>query len=114
MKKEKLSELKLSLKAINDLIIIEEDPMDMDSESGMNHDVVSALKDGKLFIPERYEAFATKFPCRGVVISMGSKCDNQVKVGDRVIFARLGGQRMKMNEKTYITIRLKDIHAIIS
>ena len=107
--------LKLSLKAIKDIVVIEEDPIEqtVDSESGLTPDVIDALKTNRLIIPEKYEAFASKFPCTGKVVSRGDRCA-QVSKGDRVIFARMGGQRTKLEGITYVTIREKDIHAIIS
>ena len=106
---------KLSLKAIRDIVIIEEDPIEqiVDSESGLTPEVIDALKTNRLVIPDKYEAFASKFPCTGKVISTGEKCYH-VEEGDRVIFARMGGQRTKLDGVTYVTIREKDVHAIIS
>ena len=107
--------LKLSLKAIRDIVIIEEDPIEqtVDSESGLTPEVIDALKTNRLVIPDKYEAFASKFPCTGKVISTGEKCYH-VEEGDKVIFARMGGQRTKLDGVTYVTIREKDVHAVIS
>ena len=106
---------KLSLKAIRDIVIIEEDPIEqiVDSESGLTPEVIDAIKTNRLVIPDKYEAFASKFPCTGKVVSKGSEC-NQVNEGERVIFARMGGQRTKLDNVTYVTIREKDVHAVIS
>src|SRR3990167_5752740 len=109
------SEAICSFKALNDIVIIAEDPMEpeIDKRSGLNEDVVNSIKDGKLFIPETAQYALEKYPCRGLVMSAGSKCKH-VKIGDRVIFARLGGQRMLENGKSYVSIREVDIHAILS
>lgn len=114
MKTEKSQ--KFNLRAINDIVIVLEDPMDFmaDAESGLNSDVTKALKSGLLVTPEKYESFAQKFPCRGKVISVGQKCESEIKVGDRIIFARLGCQRYREGEKTMVIVRECDIHGIFN
>ena len=104
-----------SFKAINDLVIVEEDPMEpeVDKASGLTNDVVESIKSGKLHIPDIAQYALEKFPCKGKIISAGSLC-KWVKVGQRVLFARLGGQRLLENDKSYVSIRESDIHAILT
>lgn len=111
----KVTKIGIKFKAINDMMIILEDPIDMipDQESGLNSNVTAALKAGTLVLPEKYESFAEKFPCRGEVVSIGDKCKSEVKLGDRVIFARMGCQRLKVGEKIHVVIREMDVHAIL-
>ena len=114
MKKVKLK--KFGLRALNDYYIIEEDAMDIynDMESGINKDVASALKSGKLIIPDAYQDYAMKFPCRGTIISKGDKTKyEELQIGTRVDYARLGVQRYKFKDKSYCNCKETDIHAIL-
>lgn len=110
---------KPGLRALNDLYIIEEDPMDVyhDSGSGLTSAVTDALKSKKLFVPDAYENFSVKFPCSGVVLSIGNTCQFKklgwIKEGSRVIYARLGVQRYKYAGKTLCDVREIDLHAIL-
>ena len=103
------------LKAINDIVIIEEDAIapEVDNASGLTKNVVDSIKGGKLFIPETAQYALEKYPCKGLVLSKGNLCKH-VNEGDRVLFARLGGQRMLENGKSFVSIRERDIHAIIN
>lgn len=105
----------VGLKAINDFVIVEEEPIQIehDRDSGLTSEVVSAIKEGNLIIPDAYQDFAEKFPCRGKVISVGPNCHNGVKVGDKIIFARLGVQRIQDKGKVIVIVRGEDIHAVI-
>jgi co-chaperonin GroES (HSP10) len=113
MKKAKSK--KFNLRALNDLYIIKEDSIELtqDETSGLTKDVIGALKEKRLVLPDIGQYFAEKFPCRGVVLSMGPLCREDVKEGDRVVYARLGGQRSTVNGETLITIREGDVHAVI-
>jgi hypothetical protein len=113
MKKAKLK--KSSLTALNDLYIVEEDPMDVyqDSTSGLTADVTQALKDKKLFVPDAYEAFSTKFPCTGTIVSAGDKVRYKLEPGTRVVFARMGVQRYTFEGRTLCDVREADVHGTI-
>lgn len=113
MKKVKLQ--KYNLKAINDIVIIEEEPLTLqqDDRSGLTKDVISAIKESRLILPDIAQGFADKFPFIGKVIAKGELCKiKQMKVGSRVMFPRLGGMRYEMDGKQYINIKEDDIHAI--
>ena len=113
MKKAKLP--KFNLKALNDIYIIEEDPLDVQvaSDSGLTKDVASAIKEKRLIIPDAYQDFAVKFPCTGKVMYRGDDTKYNIKIRSRVIFARLGGQRYEIEGKKYINVRECDIHAVL-
>jgi len=111
----KVSEKICSFRAINDMAIVAEDSMtpEVDDATGLTAEVVNSISAGKLYIPEIAEYALEKYPCRGLIVSAGHLCKH-VKVGDRVIFARLGGQRMLENGKSYVAIREVDILAVLS
>lgn len=104
----------LGLRALNDYVIIEEEPIELthDKASGLTEAVVEAIKGSKLVIPDSTEFYANKFPFRGSIVAAGPKV-NLVKIGERVMFARLGGQRWTIAKKQMITIHQDDIHAIL-
>lgn len=102
------------LKALNDIYLIKEDPIDweVDKNSGLTGEVVNALKSGQLFLPDIGENFAKKFPCTGKVLSKGSKCKYEIPIGSRVSYARLGVQRFKWEGEELCAVREADLHGI--
>ena len=104
-----------NLKVLNDICLIEEDPIDyeVDKPSGLSKEVVDMIRQGILFIPQVAEFYAKKYPCTGKLIASGPKCKNAIPLGSRVLFARQGGVRDKINGKDYVIIRECDIHAIL-
>ena len=92
--------LSLGLRALNDIYIILEDKMEQ--------------YEGTLIIPDAYEFFAKKFPCTGTILSMGAKTRFGLKVGERVVFARLGVQRYKVNGVDLCDVREADLHGTIN
>ena len=107
---------KSGIKALNDFYVIEEDPIEatVDTASGLTQEVVNALTSKKLFMPDQGKYYLEKFPFRGTVIAKGDKLKYDIPLSSKVMFARLGGQRWVENDKQYISIRERDIHAIIS
>ena len=106
--------LKSTLRAINDIYIIEEFPVETTYETGCSAAVTDAIKDGRLVIPEAYKNFAEKYPCRGRVLSKGDKCRyKDIKVGDEVVYARLGVQRYDFNGKMVCSVREDDLHGTV-
>lgn len=104
---------KLSLVALNDIYIIEEDPLGI-NETGLSGSVESAIRRGALVIPEAYQDFATKFPCTGKVIAKGPQTKyTEIQIGTHVMFARLGVQRWKVNGKTICNCKEGELHGII-
>jgi len=101
--------------ALNDIYIIEEDPIEtiMENDSGLTADVVDALKSKTLIIPDAYSSFAEKYPCTGTIVSVGPKTKLGMKPGERVGYARLGVQRYKLNGKTLCDVRECDLHYAI-
>ncbi len=101
------------LRALNDIYIIEEEPVESSYDTGLKPEVSTAIKEKRLFIPEAYKNFAEKYPCRGKVISKGDKTKYDVPVGSTVIYARLGVQRYQMNGRTLCDVRECDVHAVL-
>lgn len=117
---KKVTALKSNLKAskldaLNDIYIIEEDPIDweVDPASGLTHQVIEAIKNSKLFIPDTGEWYAKKYPCKGTIISHGDRVRYKLEPGSRVLYAKLGVMRFRHKDKTLCAIREQDIHAII-
>ena len=113
MKKAKLKSI--GLRALNDIYIIEEDPIEtiVENDSGLTPEVVDALKSEKLIIPDKFSSFAQKYPCTGTVIAKGDKTKYKICVGSKIGYARLGVQRYKFQGKTMCDVREKDIHYLI-
>lgn len=111
MKKAKSQ--KSSLKAINDIVIVEEDAIETSYDSGVSSTVSDAIKSGKLVIPDAYKNFSEKYPCKGTIVSVGNKCKYALSPGDRIIYARLGVQRYEHNGKMMCDVRECDIHGFI-
>lgn len=108
---------KLSFRALNNICIIKEDSraVQEDNDSGLTKNVADALRSGKLFIPEKHEDYANKFPCTGVITSVGSAIKApEIVVGARVMFARLGVQRVEFKGEVLCLCREDDIHAIFN
>ena len=107
---------KSGLKVLNDRVLIKEDPIDynVDPGSGLTKDVVDALKSSKLVVPDQMEHYVKKYPCTGEVLGVGDECGGQLKVGDRVIFARMGVMRLEHNGHKVAVCTIQDIHAVIT
>src|SRR3990167_2752077 len=92
------------LRALNDMVIIEEEPVDfeVDKPSGLTKDVVEAIKSSLLHIPETAEFYAKKYPCVGKILTIGDKTWYKLEVGTRVVFARQGGLREQIDGKDYV------------
>lgn len=102
-----------TLKVLGEKVLIEEDPMEptADIKSGLSKEVVEMLSSGSLLLPDDGKYFWQKFPFRGVVLSTGERV-KKVKIGDRVQFAELGGQRFEFENKQYLIIHEWDIHGV--
>ena len=116
--KSKKAKLKTpSLKALNDIYIIQEDGIDFerDDASGMTPEVVAALQSKKLYVPDTAEYYAKKYPFRGVVVQKGDLCKKypEVTIGTRVMYAPLGVVRYKVDDKRYCNVRECDLHATL-
>lgn len=103
------------LRVLSDTLLIEEFPIECqaDTGTGLTKDVVGAIKSGTLIIPDTAQYALEKFPFQGEVIAIGPKV-KEIKVGDKVLFARLGGMRWQECDKQVISIREADVLAILS
>lgn len=107
---------KSGLRALNNIVIIEEDPihLERDDRSGLTPSVIKALESSKLVIPETAEFYANKFPFTGIVVSKGDDCKiKEIKVGSHVMFPRHGGMRWQKGDKQMINIKEDDIHGLL-
>lgn len=104
-----------TLRALNDVVLVEEDDPEMESGgyTGFSKSAIDALKSGLLVAPEITEDAVKKYPGRGKVLAIGDKVNNGVSVGDRVILSRFGGQREYYLGNNYIFVRQSEILAII-
>jgi co-chaperonin GroES (HSP10) len=112
---KKVKSVKCNLKAINDIYIIKEDPIDIagDSASGLTKDVVKAIKGGKLYTPETAEFYVNKYPCTGEVLAKGDRTRQDIKVGDRVRVAPFGNVRTSHEGQEIMFVREHDILALV-
>lgn len=104
------------LKVLNDMYVIEEEPVDfeVDKPSGLTSEVVNMVKSGGLILPETAEFYAKKYPCIGKVIAHGDGTKYNLELGSRVLFARHGGLREQVDGHDYVFIRESDIHCVLS
>ena len=112
---KKVKSVRLSLKAINDIYIIKEDPIaiEQDDRSGLTKDVVEAIKGGKLFTPQTMDDYVNKYPCVGEITAKGDRTRQDIKVGDRVMWTRFGAMRTKVSGEEFVFLREHDIIAIV-
>src|SRR3990167_10270723 len=109
---KKVKSKKFGLTALSNFYIVEEDPIELtpDKGSGLTKEVANAIKGGLLVIPEIGEFYANKFPFVGTIVAKGDETRHKdLKIGTRVMFARLGGQRWQKDDKQYVTIQEDDI-----
>ena len=94
----------MSLKPLGDRVLIKPDAAEQKTASG-------------LYIASN----AQEKPQRGEVVAVGEgKLDNDgqripmdVKVGDKVIYGKFGGNEIKVDGEDYLLMRADDIYAIV-
>jgi len=96
---------KLNLKPLGDRVIVE--PLEQEEKTASG-----------LLLPET----AKEKPQEGLVVAAGlgrwdeegkKRLEMEVKVGDKVIFAKYSGSEVKMGDKKYLILSEKDILAIV-
>ena len=87
------------LKVLNDLYLIETDPVEK--------------YDGKMILPDMYKAYYENLPETGVIISHGDTTRYHLPIGMKVRFGKHSGQRFKFNDKDLQLVREHDILASI-
>lgn len=116
-KAKKLSGLKGSKKqkllAFNDIYIVMEDPLETVYDTGLKKSTTDAIKSGLIILPDSLKNFSEKYPCRGTVISKGEKTRYPIKVGDKIVYARMGVQRYEFHGDMVCDVRECDIHALL-
>jgi len=94
----------LKLRPLADRLVVEPTEQDEMTASG-------------IYVPET----AKEKPQKGTVIAVGpgrrdddgKRIPMDVKVGDRVLYARYGGSEVKLEDKKYLIIKESDILAIL-
>jgi chaperonin GroES len=96
---------KLNLKPLGDRVIVE--PLEQEEKTASG-----------LLLPET----AKEKPQEGQIVAAGlgrwdeegkKRVEMEVKVGDKVIFAKYSGSEVKMGDKKYLILSEKDILAIV-
>lgn len=54
-----------------------------------------------------------KMPSVGKVLALGTKCESDLKVNDKVVYKEYSGTSVTLNHEDYIVIEEKDILAVI-
>lgn len=91
---------KIELKPLHDRVIIEPLPVENKTKTG-------------IIIPET----AKEKSQRGIVIAVGpgnKKYNITVKKGDKVLYGKYSGTKIKINDKKYLIMHENDIYAIIN
>ena len=91
--------MKPGLKVLSDRVLIKPDPPDK--------------YEGMLEIPDAYKAFYENLPNKGTIVSCGPDCKHKWLEGERVMFAKMAGARIKHQGEDYLLVREYDIDAQI-
>ena len=97
----------MSLKPLNDNIIIEQDEMEFVDE---NPEVQRILKEGTIIAPDKNSAI--KSANTGTIVSWGDRCNYKYKVGQKIMFGRFGGSNFFHNDKKYRMLKEWELLAI--
>lgn len=101
---------KINLKVVRDRYLILEDEPSWDKE--VTPEVKEALEKGKLFLPDKFEAWAKKSPDTGTIVSSGPDVKEKLKPGTKVRFGKFAGQRFEYKGLKLQIINERDLHAI--
>ena len=92
-KKEETSEKKLGIRPLSGYLIVQPSEAETQTSSG-------------IYLPES----AQEKPAQGMVIACG---DEMVKVGDKVIYKKWGGDEIKFGGKELKLVKFDDLMAIL-
>lgn len=98
----------MRLRPLHDCVIVKRDENEFVDE---NPEINRILKEGRIVLPEKYEGFFKKSAQRGFVVSVGSTCKYDYKQGERVIFGRFAGAKVKFGKEEYLMLKEYDILA---
>lgn len=98
---------------LGEKVLMEEEPIELtpDIKSNITQGVCDLIESGKIILPDDGKFMISKFPYRGTVLSVGSRC-REVKVGDRIHFAPMGVHRFEFEGKQYLISHERDVHGI--
>jgi len=88
---------------IGDRVVVQPEPEEQKTRSGI------VLPDSAKERPSEGTVIAVGF---GRILDNGQKVPLEVKVGDKVIYSKYGGNEVKIEELEYIILSEKDILAI--
>lgn len=100
-----MADKKLNLRPLADRVLIE--PLDQEEKTASG-----------ILLPET----AKEKPQEGVIVAIGpgkwdedgeKRMEMEVKLGDKVIFAKYSGSEIKINDKKYLLMSEKDILAVV-
>ena len=75
--------------------------------------VLIALQEKTIVLPEQYESYYLKRPQWGVIVGFGEKCKHAWKIGQEVAFARDGWAKLIYKKTEYFIFKEDDIHATL-
>ena len=80
--------------------------------TGLSQSSREAIESGKLVLPETYEGALKKVADSGTVLSVGSECRYELKVGDRIYFSQFAYVNLNEEERLRV-LNEDDIFAVI-
>ena len=98
----------MGFRPLNDMVVIEQDP---DLEAVDNDmKVVNAVKSGLILLPEKNSVM--KSSNTGTIVSWGRECRYKWNVGDRIMFGRFGGSKIRYEDKEYRVLKEWELIAV--
>ncbi len=92
-----------NLKPLGDRVVVKQEPSEEKTQSGI------VLPDTAKEKPQMGTVIAVGL---GKVLDNGQRVPLEVKVGDKVIYAKYGGTEVKLDNEEYIILQERDILAV--
>lgn len=106
----------IMLKVLNDFVLVKPDPVEaqVDNRTGLTTDVVNAIKNSKLVIPDIAQYALKKYPMTGKVITKGPEVSSEIKIGQKVLFGYACYAKFEYEKTEYFSMREKDIICVFT